>query len=249
MGFRKSLQWLVFALLLSACIGVQPAIATTSPTETSLPAVTAAATATSAPTVTPTVTATAAPTVTATATSMPDPTVTSIPQVAFDKLAVLAIDNRVGGWLVTFKLSGAAGALRLTLGGSTFNCVVDKQYPDRLFCQGLSRPPYDTQMPLVFIDPQSGAELYRSTLIIPTALLVAPTPAGWSQTSCDQRGKGVSCETECRIAPDGNPCIVATCTDLCGPYFSVHTCPDMSLDFRSCTPEQWAQLKAQYQIP
>ena len=71
----------------------------------------------------------------------------------------------------------------------------------------------------------------RTRLVIPTALLVPPTPVGWAGNNCPQRGQNVSCETECRIAPDGNPCIVATCTDACGPYFSVHTCPDMSLEF------------------
>jgi hypothetical protein len=164
-------------------------------------------------------------------------------------LKVLAVDNRVGGWLVTLSVPDVTRAQRMFLGGNSYDCSVDALYPDRLFCQGLAKPPFDAQLNLSFLDPKSGQVLYESSLVIPTALLVPPTPVGWAETGCDQRGQKVSCEVECRIAPSGSPCIVATCTDACGAYFSVHTCPDMSLDFVSCNPEQWARMKALYQIP
>ena len=164
-------------------------------------------------------------------------------------MKVLALDNRVGGWLLTLSVPGVTRAQRMSLGGNSYDCSVDGQYPDRLFCQGLAKPPFDAPLNLSFLDPQSGQVLYQSSLLIPTALLVPPTPVGWAETGCDQRGQNVNCEVECRIAPNGSPCIVATCTDDCGAYFSVHTCPDMSLDFASCTPEQWARMKALYQIP
>ena len=151
--------------------------------------------------------------------------------------------------MLTLALPGVQGAMRLSLGGQSYSCVSDPAYPDRLFCQGLARPAYDASLKLVFQDEASGKILYETTTVIPSALMLPPTPAGWGYNTCADRGKNVSCETECRIAPNGNPCIVATCTDACGPYFSVHTCPDMSLDFRSCSPEQWTALKKLYQIP
>jgi hypothetical protein len=162
---------------------------------------------------------------------------------------VTAVDNRLGGWMVYMNLPGVNRDLKLILGGSEYACTFDSLYPDRLFCQGLSKPVYDQALGIAFADAQTGEQLYQSTLLIPSALLVPPTPVGWAGNDCPQRGQNVSCETECRIAPDGNPCIVATCTDACGPYFSVHTCPDMSMDFNSCNPEQWAALKKLYQIP
>ncbi len=178
---------------------------------------------------------------------MPSPSPTAV--IAFDQLAVSAVDNRLGGWLVTLNIPGVNRQMKMILGGNSYDCVFDAQYPDRLFCQGLAKPSYDQQITIAFSDAQTGDVLYENQMVIPSALLVPPTPVGWAGTDCPQRGQNVSCETECRIAPDGNPCIVATCTDACGPYFSVHTCPDMSLDFNSCNPEQWAALKKLYQIP
>ncbi len=150
---------------------------------------------------------------------------------------------------MTLQVPGVDRGLKLALAGVSYDCTFDAQYPDRLFCQGLARPPYDETMTMVFSDLQSGVVLYEGSLIIPTALLVPPTPVGWASNDCPQRGQNVSCETECRVTPDGTPCIVATCTDACGAYFSVHTCPDMDLNFASCNAEQWAALKKQYQIP
>lgn len=247
MAFHKWV-FMVYVALLVACQAVPP--------ETSAPAL-ATGTATREMLLTPSVTSTLpleptftpSPTLTATAEVSPSPVASATPGVQFDQLEVLAIDNRVGGWIITLALPGVQGEMRLLLGGQTYECSSDPAYPDRLFCQGLARPAYDTPLKIAFQDQASLRILYATTLTIPSALVLPPTPAGWGHNACADRGKDVSCETECRIAPDGTPCMVATCTDACGPYFSVHTCPDMPMDFRSCSPEQWAALKKKYQIP
>uniref|UniRef100_A0A7C4KGY4 Uncharacterized protein n=1 Tax=Anaerolinea thermolimosa TaxID=229919 RepID=A0A7C4KGY4_9CHLR len=249
MAYPKQIFALLM-LLLAACQAVQPEPSATSPSAISptgeiLPTPSATATIPFEPTWTPSVT----PVLTFTPGASPSPAPSTTPEVQFERLRVLALDNRVGGWMLTLDLPGVQGAMRLSLGGQSYSCVNDPAYPDRLFCQGLARPAYDAPLKLVLQDEASGEILYETTMTIPSALVLPPTPAGWGHNTCADRGKNVSCETECRIAPDGNPCIVATCTDACGPYFSVHTCPDMSLDFRSCSPEQWAALKKLYQIP
>ncbi len=248
MAFRRTGLLLALALFwLAGCARQTPPPAVIEAPTQAAPSPAPSATATPAASLT--ATATLAPSATVTRTFTPAPSLTATQAVAFEQLKVLALENRVGGWMLTLAVPGAEKPLSLTLGGNRYDCSVDAQYPGRLFCQGLAKPPFDAQLSLTFSDPQSGAVVYESTLLIPTALMVRPTPAGWASTGCDRRGQNVSCETECRIDPSGNPCIVATCTDACGPYFSVHTCPDMSLDFASCTPEQWARLKALYQIP
>ncbi|HCE18336.1 MAG TPA: hypothetical protein DEQ80_10795 [Anaerolinea thermolimosa] len=247
MAFHKWF-WGVCVIILAACQPVRPE--TPAPV---LPTGTATRQVLLTPSVTSTLplepTFTPSPTLTATAEVSPSPVASATPGVQFDQLKILAIDNRVGGWTITLALPGAQGGMRLLLGGQTYDCLSDPAYPDRLFCQGLARPAYDTPLKLVFQNQDSNEILYETTLTIASALMLPPTPAGWGYNTCADRGKNVSCETECRIAPDGNPCIVATCTDACGPYFSVHTCPDMPMDFRSCSPEQWAALKKMYQIP
>ncbi len=186
----------------------------------------------------------------ATATALPSATPTAAPLADFPGLRVVTIESNAFGWMIQFSLPGIKQSLRLLLDGKEYRCAVDERYPDRLFCQGLSKPLVDQSMPLAFVNPENDEEVYRGSLIIPLAFLVPPTPVGYLHTACDQRGKNVSCETECRIDPDGNPCIVATCTDACGPYFAVHSCPDdMPLPSPSCTAEQWVMMKKRYQIP
>ncbi|WP_448335865.1 hypothetical protein [Bellilinea sp.] len=187
---------------------------------------------------------------TPTAMMLPGPTPTAVPLADFSALRVVTIESNAFGWMIQFNLPGIKQPLNLKLDNKEYRCGVDERYPERLFCQGLAKPLIDQPMKLVFFNPESGAEVYRSNLIIPLAFVVPPTPVGYLHTACEERGKQVSCETECRIDPDGNPCIVATCTDACGPYFAVHSCPDdMPLPSPSCTAEQWVMMKKRYQIP
>ncbi|MEW6180710.1 MAG: hypothetical protein AB1522_12375 [Chloroflexota bacterium] len=245
--------WLLSLLvfLVAACnpqVSSPGQAASAAPTES--PTVAAVASSTPLPTATAEVQPTATPT--ATPTSLPTPTVTSTPAplADFSSLRVITLESSPFGWMIQFHLPGIAQPLLLKLDGKEYQCSVDERYAGRLFCQGLSKPAIDQPLPLVFLNAESGAEVYRSTLTIPLVFVVPPTPVGYLNTACEQRGQNVSCETECRIDPNGNPCIVATCTDACGPYFAVHSCPDdMPLPSPSCSAEQWVMMKKRYQIP
>lgn len=70
-----------------------------------------------------------------------------------------------------------------------------------------------------------------------------PAPATGA-TPVVSNNRPVSCETECRIAPNGNPCIVETCVYVAGGYaYSRHTCPDnMPLLGHMCNDAQRRQL-------
>lgn len=157
--------------------------------------------------------------------------------------------STLNGVSLVVELPAVRAGYRLWIGNYEYNCLADPTYPDRLFCQGLARPPLDRAVSLRVAEMDSQVEVYQGQISLASALFATPMPNAWTHNTCPDRGKDVLCEVECRIAPDGNPCIVASCNDACGPYFSVHTCPEMSLDFNSCTPQQWAIMKARYSIP
>lgn len=251
MGSPKSssLDWVTLALLtimavvLAACAPTPAPMPTASPTP-------ALSTPTAAPTLTPTAAPSATPapnTPTAPPTQVPSPT--AVP-AAFDKLQIISISNGIGGVRVVFRIPGLQTAYQVKIRGYSYNCVLDAKAPDRLFCSGLAQPPFDIPLDLVFSDPQTQQTVFSGSTIYSSSLSATSTVQGWGKNDCPDRGTNVSCETECRLLPNGNPCVVATCSDACGLYFSVDSCPaDMSMDFPSCPPELFAQMKALYSIP
>jgi hypothetical protein len=250
MKMKKRALFLVnLMFILAACSAPTPQPTIASLPTKALPATaapvepTATTTATSAPT------DTAAPTQTPTQTTVPTPEATATPAAAFDKLRIIDLRNSLGGYNLVIIVPGVKTAYDLKLNGKDYSCVVDAKVADRLFCQGLTQPPFDVDMKVEISDPTTKAVVYQGSTVLAQAILLKPTAVGWAQTNCPDRGKNVHCEMECRIAPNGLPCIATTCVDLCGAYFSVHTCPDMSMTYNSCNPEQWAQMKALYNIP
>lgn len=228
-------------LLLAACTPATPSpTPTLAPTETPQPTATA--------TLTPTLTATATATLTPTATFTPTPTPT--PLASFDQIKPVQLGFGVGGWKLIVSVPNLSQAYDLLLGGQKYTCSYDAQYADRLFCFGLARPPLDTDMSYAFLDQATGKVVYSSRTVFASAAVPTDVPEGFVQTNCDQRGQNVTCEIECRIAPDGNPCLVATCFDACGPYYSVDSCPaNVSVWPGLCSEEQTAELKARYNVP
>jgi hypothetical protein len=221
----------------------RPPIEPTAPSQTvTSPPATAAATGLP--------TDTAAPVNTPTQTVAPTPAVTATPAAAFDKMQIIDLRNALGGYSLVISVPGIQTAkYEMKLNGKDYFCVVDAKVADRLFCQGLVQPPFDMKMGVELRDSATQTLVYQGSTTMFQALVVKPTVVGWSKTNCPDRGKNVHCEMECRIAPNGEPCVAATCVDLCGAYFSVHTCPDMSLTYNSCNDKQWAQMKARYNIP
>ena len=179
-------------------------------------------------------------------TPSPSPTLPA----AFDAAKPIELASGVGGWKLSFQVPNLDRAYNVIAAGIQFKCSYDAKYPERLFCFGLSRPPLDQTITLAFLDADTNQVVYQSKTIFVSANLPTPVPEGYSYDNCAERGTNVTCESECRIAPDGNPCVVSTCYDACGPYFSVNTCPDGVTEWKGlCSDEQWLEQKARLNIP
>ena len=238
-------------IVLAACTPASTPDPTALPTVSPSPLPSATATFAPSATVPPTLTPSLVPSATTPPTLTPSlaPSPTTNP-AAFDKLQIISISNGVGGISVIFRIPGIQTAYKVKIRGYNYNCILDAKAPDRLFCNGLANPPFDVNLDLVFIDPVTEQTVFTGKTIYSSKLSATSTVQGWGKNDCPGRGTNVSCETECRLLPSGNPCIMATCSDACGLYFSVETCPaDMSQDFPSCPPDLFAQMKARYSIP
>lgn len=232
------------ALLLAACSPAAPsptAAPTLAPSSTPAPTQTASSTPTATASLTPTVTFTASPTFT----PQPSPT----PLAAFDQAKAIALASGVGGWKLTLSVPNLAQVYDVIAAGIEFNCSFDAQYIGLLFCYGLARPPLDQTITLAFLDQTTRTVVFQMQTVFASAALPTPVPSGYSAYDCPDRGKNVTCETECRVAPDGTPCMVSSCFDACGPYFSVDSCPAGVSTWSMCSDAQLADLKARYNIP
>ncbi len=126
-----------------------------------------------------------------------------------------------------FVIPGIRQNYRLDVSGKPFNCSLNEKYPDKLFCTGPTIAP-KTQVKLTFL-PLDGdlTPVYASSYQVPALVTptVDPTTAkGFNAQNCPVRGVNLRCETEYRINGDGC-CVVSTCSDACGYYYSVDTCP------------------------
>jgi hypothetical protein len=131
------------------------------------------------------------------------------------------------GMQFAFQIPGIKENYRLVANQVPFTCNYAEKYANKLYCTGPVIRPY-TEVSLVFL-PLKGSDTpifetkYQmgsmTTPTIPVETLKASNP-----TNCPQHGVNVRCETEYR-KNEGSCCIVATCVDACGYYFSVDTCP------------------------
>lgn len=244
MIFRKLLTASLMLGMLAACTPRVTDAPTAAPSATRP----VEATATDAPSATPTLTPSPAPTETATPTLPPSPT----PLAQFEEFEVLSIENlQVGGARITIKLPGISVPLSLVLEGRTYNCKPDPTVPDRLFCSGLAMPPLNQSIPAALIQPDTSQIVWSGETILRNNLVVFPVRRVYfARPECSEPGKNLGCETECRINTNGSPCVVSTCFDVCGPYFSVHTCdPNMNKPFTMCAPDVTEQMKILYGVP
>lgn len=247
----RTLLSLVIALLVASCAQAATQIITPTPTLVTLPTAstrletlvlpnpTASATYTLAPTLTLTAS------LTATQTLLPSITSSPTPAALFDKAQVTSLTTPGSEVKVALRVPGLKTPLNIILDSRKFSCQMDALAPEVLFCTGATRPHVAAQIPLVFVDAQSGAEVYSGTTYIINQAVPTATREGYA--SCPNRGKNVSCEVECRIYA-GDPCLVATCFDDCGLYYSLDNCPS-GQNSGICSEEQYAQMKAKYGIP
>jgi hypothetical protein len=250
----RILTSLVIGLLIASCAQAATQIITPVPTLVTLPTASTrletmvlpsptnvpSATLTLAPSLTPTLE------LTATLTLLPSQTFSPTPAAVFTKAQVTSLTTPNNEVKVALRVPGLKSPLNIILDSRKFNCQMDAIAPEVLFCTGTSRPHVAEQIPLVFVDPQSGAEVYSgSTFIINQAV---PTATREGYGSCPNRGKNVACETECRIY-SGDPCLVVSCFDDCGLYYSLDNCPGNVKNDGVCSEEQYKIMKDKYGIP
>jgi len=190
-------------------------------TETPRPSETPAPSDTSTPL--PSATFTLTPSATHTATS------SSTPMPSFAGFTVEYAQYTNYGMLMGFKIPGIQENYRLKVNDINYTCNLNDKAPDYLYCYG---PQFaqNQEIQLVFYppDPADNTPLYTvsykvSLLVLPTVdprVLMTQAPG-----SCPQRGINVTCETEYRKDGKGGCCVVSTCADACGYYYSMDTCP------------------------
>jgi hypothetical protein len=192
-------------------------------TETIRPSETVTPIPTQAPS--PSATLTSSPTVKPSDTA----TVTSTPRPSFAGFAVEYVQPASYGLLMGFIVPGIKENLRLTVNNSEYKCELNAKAPDRLYCYGQQFAQGQT-VKLVFL-PLSGDDtpVFETTykLVMIGTPTLNPTALWEAGKACKIRGVHVTCETEYRSLGD-TYCIVSTCSDLCGYYKSVNTCPEGS---------------------
>jgi hypothetical protein len=223
---------LVLLVLLPACANTTAAptatLTLTPPptlTETPKPSATSAPTFTSIPSAT--ITSTPLP---PTATTVP--TQTATPKPTFAGFRVDYSEYMSYGLLFSFTIPGNKVNYRLDVSGVPYICNYKPEQVDKLFCYGREFE-RGTNVKLTFL-PLTGSDtpVFQTQYKVTTYTAPTPLPNRNVQgptDSCPVRGINTQCETEYRTL--GNSyCIVATCFDNCGYYYSVNTCPpDMTL--------------------
>lgn len=224
----------ILVFILSSCSTAVETIAPTLPATATIPAVPSI-------TVTMPTTATNEPTVTALPTLTLTPTVTVTRGPDFSGVVIKGIGPHKMGLMMTLEIPDLNQLYRLKILNQLYTCSAVAQYPNRMYCYG---PLFETgqNQEIAFLQADADVEVFRNTFLVPNLNSPTSMPAGDARTWCPERGQNVTCEVECRIGPNG-PCIVATCFDACGYYYSVHTCPDdMPIPSPMCNPEDQERL-------
>ena len=126
---------------------------------------------------------------------------------------------------MVFSIPGMKDPYNLTVNNIKYNCTLQEKLPGQLFCMGPEFP-HNRKVDLAFFAPNQTQPAYKTEYVI--APIKTPTPEGYipkGNADCPVRGIGASCETENRPASwPGGPCIVSTCVDICGYWYSIDTC-------------------------
>jgi hypothetical protein len=203
------------------------------------PAATATAVVLPTQTCTPTLVVTATDAATATSAATSTPSNTPWPLLTNVKFSnATPLSN--GDMTITIKIPGINSNYQLLLNDTLYQCSFDaKKYPNLLLCTG-PKLPQGEKVQAVLRPEGSDQSVFNSPVEIPTYYIPTALP---NASSCANRGQNATGEIECRIAPDGNPCVVATYFDVCGYWYSTNTCPDgMPLLGHMCSDEQRQQL-------
>jgi hypothetical protein len=225
MKSRLFVLFLLVLLMLSlqACSAAPTAAptATPAPTDTASPQPSATPKPSDTPTPPPP-TATTTNTSTATQTNTPSQT----PRPSFAGFKVDYAQVMPNSMQFGFSVPGIKENFKLVVNTSEFTCALNEKNPDKLYCTG-AQFAQGQSLKLTFYS-LSGS----TTPVFETTFKVAyvKTPTSNPQTlaaganKCPDRGKNVTGEIEYRKLGEGY-CVVATCFDACGYYYSLNTCP------------------------
>ena len=166
---------------------------------------------------------------TATETLAASPTLTSLPTFTvtvgpdFSQIKVVSVSVTASGILLRLSLPGVTQAYPVRVDGKNYECTLDAKYPDNMFCKG---PMFKTGelVSIEVLPVDSNVPLYATYFAVSNEALYTATAVGSNRTWCPQRGTNVTCETENRVDDTGSACIVSTCFDACGYYYSIDTC-------------------------
>jgi hypothetical protein len=156
----------------------------------------------------------------------PTQTVTIEPTPDLSGLMVLGAGPSNGGYLLNFQIPRIDRVYLVSIDGMPFKCEILTQYEDRLMCYGFMLQ-WGKTVEIEFIDPVSGQMVHSLNYTLPDHDYGFGTPAPpvcVNPFACPRRGQNFRCETELHYNPDGNPCMVSTCTDACGFCVGINTC-------------------------
>ena len=167
----------------------------------------------------PTNTATLTPTVTMTWT--PSPT----PFTGFEESKINSHQYSGEMYMYIFSVPRVSQGYYATIENKLYECEIDLNYPDVLICTGEYFEFNDEMVDVIFYSGETMDEIvyqqeFYSGPTTPAPAIIYGDPKTW----CPERGQNVTCETEYR-SYNGEECIVQTCFDACGYYYSFHTCP------------------------
>jgi len=166
------------------------------------------------PTFTPTLTQTA--TITLTPTSM----------AQFDKIQILGGYYNGDNSIIYLVFPQVDKNYSIKMDQKNYRCDIDQDYADRVNCYGSFLDNQKAKSVLVQVfDPDSDDLIYENQVYVPMTI-PTPLPVGAASTWCPLRGTNITCETEWRSESDGSTCVVKTCFDACGYYYSEHTCKE-----------------------
>ncbi len=217
---RFGLLLFVVLIFLSACASkpeatiaviVTETVATDMPTLTSTPI---PATETPVP-----------PTLTATRTLTATETMTPTVVVLFDQIQILGGYYNEERSIIYLSFPEVDKNYTYKMDHSEYECKIDVEYEGRVNCYGHFLDNQRSKQALVQVfDPESAQLLFENYVSVPMTI-PTPLPAGDASTWCPLRGQKISCETEWR-SENNSTCVVMTCYDACGYYYSEHTCKE-----------------------
>ena len=152
-------------------------------------------------------------------------TVTPTSAALFDQIQILGGYYNQDNSIIYLSFPKVDKNYKFKMNQYDYECKVDLEYQDRVNCYGRFLDNQRSTNAFVQVyDPTSLELMFEKNVYIPMTIPTA-LPAGDASTWCPLRGQKISCETEWRSEEDLT-CVVMTCYDACGYYYSEHTCKE-----------------------